>query len=99
MALSSEEFEQITQIVNRANESQFDRLSEKLELTVSPIRDNLQHHTAHDEKIHEDMYSKLGDLSTGQTKLKTLQGVTAVIGMAGLGIATTVISAVIKGSL
>jgi len=99
MALSTEEFSQITQIVTQANEAQFDRLSEKLSLTVLPIRDNLQHHKENDEKIHEDMYNKLGDLSTWQTKLKTIQGFTAIIGMAGLGVATSVISAVIKGYL
>jgi len=89
----------ITKVIKSENDDLLSRVSEKLELTAKPIQDNLQRHAEHDEKIHEDMYNKLGDLSTGQTKLKTIQGFTAIIGMAGLGVATSVISAVIKGYL
>jgi len=99
MALSSEEFEQITQIVNRANESQFDRLSEKLELTVAPVKETLMTHIAHDEKTDTDMYGKLNDLTVGQTTLKMQNRIGAVLGVALLGVCTSVIAAVIKGHL
>lgn len=99
MALDGEDITAITMIIKRENDEQFARFSEKLELTVTPIRDNLQHHTAHDEKIHGDMYNKLSDLNTGQTELKTKMVVLGVVGCAGLGIATSVIAGVIKGFL
>jgi hypothetical protein len=97
MALDGEDITQITQIIRDQNNEQFDRLSEKLELTVLPIKENLANHTAHDEKIHENMYEKLDDLSTGQTRLKSNMGVISVFGSALLTIATGLIIAVLKG--
>lgn len=99
MALSGEDITAITQIIKSENEEQFSRISEKLELTVSPIKENLAAHTGHDEKIHEDMYEKLGDLSTGQTTLKSNMKMISVFGSALLTIATGTILAVIKGHI
>ncbi len=99
MALSGEDITTITQIVNQANETQYNRLSEKLELTVSPVKQNLESHIAHDEKTDADMYGKLNDLSTGQTALKSNMKMISVFGSALLTIATGTILAVIKGHL
>lgn len=97
MALSAEDLTMIAQTTKAQNEELFSRLSEKLELTVQPIKENLAHHTAHDEKIHEDMYTKLDDLSTGQTRLKSGMKNVGIFGSALLTIATGSILAMIKG--
>lgn len=96
MALSAEDLQMITQAIKVQNDEQFDRLSEKLELTVQPIKENLAGHTAHDEKIHEDMYNKLSDLSTGQTRLKSGMKLASAFGGAALTCATGLTIAVIK---
>lgn len=90
MSLDAEDLTMITNITKAQNEELLNRLSEKLELTVSPIRENIIRHTAHDEKIHEDMYAKLSKLSNGQSRLLGAVSVVSVVGIA-------LISAVIKG--
>lgn len=97
MALSAEDLQMITQAIKVQNDEQFNRLSEKLELTVQPIKENLSNHTAHDERIHEDMYGKLDDLAIGQTRLKSGMKNVGIFGSALLSIATGTILIVVKG--
>jgi len=99
MALDGEEITQITQITKSQNEELFERLSEKLELTVSPIKENLDNHTRNDEKIHLDLYDKLSHISIEQTENKTNMKFIGIAGMAMLGISTSVLASVFKGWL
>ncbi len=80
MALSGDDITAITKIVTQANESQFERLSEKLDLTVEPVKETLTSHIAHDESTDKNMYSSLESLKLGQQSLKTKMNVASFIG-------------------
>ena len=69
MALSGEDITAITQIVHQANEAQFDRVSEKMDLMIEPIKETLSAHIRHDEGHDKEVDRKLDILSAGHQKL------------------------------
>ncbi len=85
MALDAEDITNITKVVNDANKQLFDRVSEKLELTVSPVKENLVSHISHDEDRDKSFYEALDALKIGQATLKQQMRVSSWIG----GIACT----------
>ena len=80
MALSGDEIAQITSIVDSSQDRLFDRLSEKLDLTVNPVKETLMAHMAHDEKADSNMYKSLNNLEVGQTALKTQMHIASFVG-------------------
>ena len=80
MALSGDDITAITQIVHQANESQFERFSEKLDLTVTPVKEKLEDHMEHDEKTDQSMYRALDGLKIGQASLRTQMHMASFIG-------------------
>ena len=80
MALSGDDITQITAVVNESNRQLFDRVSEKLELTVEPVKETLVSHMTHDEATDKSMYESLENLKIGQAALKSQMKTASFIG-------------------